>query len=230
MAKRKNNSRSGSLAMGNDSDTVTAGDAPPSERKTHLGWILSGGRHSAPNSSSFIATQSSDDTNHSTRLDDLVRQFWEVEHIFEPIARETKEELHCEEHFVNHQTRLPSGEYSVRLHMKRSLESLGDSYLQAKRRLESLERKFVSNPALHEKYSAFMNESLSLDHMSLGPKEDRHKCKYFLPHHCVIEEDSSTTKLRVVFDGCAATTSSLSLNDLLMSGPTIKAIYFTHSS
>ncbi|XP_017144470.1 uncharacterized protein LOC108157108 [Drosophila miranda] len=103
-------------------------------QKTHLGWILSGGGHSAPNSSSLIATQSSDDTNRSTRLDGLVRQFWEVEHIFEPIARATKEELQSEEHFVNHHTRLPP----LRLPMKRRLESLGDSYLQAKQRLGKL--------------------------------------------------------------------------------------------
>ncbi|XP_041451707.1 uncharacterized protein LOC121405166 [Drosophila obscura] len=110
--------------------------------------------------------------------------------------------------------------------MKRSLESLGDSYLQAKRRLENLESKFVRNPVLYSKYSAFMKEYLSLDHMSLVPNEDRHKCRYFLPHHCVIKEDSSTTKLRVVFDGSAVTTSGLSLNDLLMSGPTIQSKLF----
>ncbi|XP_041449058.1 uncharacterized protein LOC121404136 [Drosophila obscura] len=193
----------------------------PLLQKTHLGWIISGGGHSALNNSSFIATQSSDDINHSTRLDELVRQFWEVEHIFEPIVRATKEELHCEDHFVKHHTRLPSGEYSVSLPMKRSLESLGDSYLQAKRRLENLERKFVRNPVLYSKYSAFMK-----DHMSLVPNEDRHKCRYFLPHHCVIKEDSSTTKLRVVFDGSAVTTSGVSLNDLLMSGPTIQSKLF----
>ncbi|XP_041451926.1 uncharacterized protein LOC121405330 [Drosophila obscura] len=71
-----------------------------------------------------------------------------------------------------------------------------------------------------------MKEYLSLDHMSLVPNEDRHKCRYFLPHHCVIKEDSSTTKLRVVFDGSAVTTSGLSLNDLLMSGPTIQSKLF----
>ncbi|XP_041448590.1 uncharacterized protein LOC121404070 [Drosophila obscura] len=198
----------------------------PLLQKTQLGWVLSGGGHSTFNNSSFIATQSSDDTNHSTRLDELVRQFWEVEHIFEPIARATKEELHCEDHFVNHHTRLPSGEYSVSLPIKRSLESLGDSYLQAKRQLENLERKFVRSPTLYMKYSAFMKEYLSLDPMSLVPNEDRYKCRYFFPHHCVIKEDSSTTKLRVVFDGSAVTTAGLSLNDLLISGPTIQAKLF----
>lgn len=38
----------------------------------------------------------------------------------------------------------------------------------------------------------------------------------YLPHHGVIRESSTTTKLRVVFDASAKTTSGLALNDTLM--------------
>lgn len=38
---------------------------------------------------------------------------------------------------------------------------------------------------------------------------------YYLPHHAVIKESSSITKLRVVFDVSAKTTSGESLNDQL---------------
>ncbi|XP_047031145.1 uncharacterized protein LOC124638261 [Helicoverpa zea] len=41
---------------------------------------------------------------------------------------------------------------------------------------------------------------------------------YFLPHHCV-QRESTTTKLRVVFDAGAKTTSGKSLNDLQYIGP-----------
>jgi len=51
-------------------------------------------------------------------------------------------------------------------------------------------------------------------------------CRYFLPHHCVIKEDSSTTKLGVVFDGSAASSSGYSLNDVLMAGPVIQPKLF----
>ncbi|XP_062541079.1 uncharacterized protein LOC134209115 [Armigeres subalbatus] len=45
---------------------------------------------------------------------------------------------------------------------------------------------------------------------------------YFLPHHAVYKESSSSTKIRVVFDASAKTTSGLSLNDALGVGPTVQ--------
>jgi len=45
---------------------------------------------------------------------------------------------------------------------------------------------------------------------------------YFIPHHGVLHSDSSTTKLRVVFDASATTSSNLSLNDIVMAGPTFQ--------
>ncbi|XP_062538647.1 uncharacterized protein LOC134206920 [Armigeres subalbatus] len=45
---------------------------------------------------------------------------------------------------------------------------------------------------------------------------------YFLPHHAVLKPDSTTTKLRVVFDATCKTSSGLSLNDGLMIGPVVQ--------
>ena len=50
---------------------------------------------------------------------------------------------------------------------------------------------------------------------------------FYLPHHAVIKEDSTTTRIRVVFDGSAKTSSGVSLNEALMVGPTIQADLFT---
>ena len=49
---------------------------------------------------------------------------------------------------------------------------------------------------------------------------------YYLPHLCVLKGKSSTTKLRVVFDESAQTSSQVSLNDTLMVGPTIQSDMF----
>ncbi|XP_011859017.1 PREDICTED: uncharacterized protein LOC105556528 [Vollenhovia emeryi] len=45
---------------------------------------------------------------------------------------------------------------------------------------------------------------------------------FYLPHHCVIKDSSTTTKLRVVFDASSKTTSGVSFNDSLMVGPVIQ--------
>lgn len=70
-----------------------------------------------------------------------------------------------------------------------------------------------------------MDEYLNLNHMELIPEHEIDKnpaeCFYF-PHHAVIKESSTTTKLRVVFDGSMKTLSGVSLNDKLMAGPTIQ--------
>ncbi len=43
-----------------------------------------------------------------------------------------------------------------------------------------------------------------------------------LPHHAVIKEDSTTTKVRVVFDASSITSNGLSLNDNMLNGPKLQ--------
>ena len=57
------------------------------------------------------------------------------------------------------------------------------------------------NPDLKQRYSAFIIEFFSRGHLEDIPDKEIAICKsdsYYLPHHCVFKEDSSTTKLRVV--------------------------------
>ena len=51
--------------------------------------------------------------------------------------------------------------------------------------------------------------------------EGKNTC-YFLPHHPVFKETSSTTKTRVVFDGGAKTSNGLSLNNILQIGSAVQ--------
>jgi len=81
----------------------------------------------------------------------------------------------------------------------------------ARRRFKSLEAKLDRNPALKAQYSAFLREYIDLGHMSLVTKEPS-ETQFFLPHHCVHKQESTSTKLRVVFDGSAKTTSGRLLN------------------
>ena len=66
--------------------------------------------------------------------------------------------------------------------------------------------------------------------MEVIPQEEINKPSnevYYLPHHCVFKEDSTTTKLPVVFDGSAKTSNGVSLNESLMVGPVVQNDLFT---
>ena len=206
---------------------VELGPNLPILQKTKLGWIVAGGGQNIIRKSLCLAaTQKLSETSETfDTLENLIRSFWEVENNFDETPKQTKEEIDCETHFKSTHIRLPSGEYSVRLPVK-GIHNLGDSYNLALSRFKNLERKFVKSPGLKEQYSAFIQEYLELKHMTAVSSLPSDLPIYFLPHHCVHKIDSTTTKLRVVFDGSATTTSGYSLNDLLMAGPTIQPKLF----
>ncbi|XP_047106369.1 uncharacterized protein LOC124775582 [Schistocerca piceifrons] len=63
--------------------------------------------------------------------------------------------------------------------------------------------------------------------MEISNSQDIIGPRCYLPHHAVFKECSSTTKLRVVFDGSAATSNGVFLNDILMVGPTVQPYLFS---
>lgn len=50
---------------------------------------------------------------------------------------------------------------------------------------------------------------------------------FFLPPHSVLKDESLTIKVRVVLDGSAKTSSGISLNDILLTGPILQDDLFT---
>ncbi|XP_055622571.1 uncharacterized protein LOC129766130 [Toxorhynchites rutilus septentrionalis] len=120
-------------------------------------------------------------------------------------------------HFIN-----ADGKYVVRIPLKEEINVLGSSREQADRRLLSLERRFAQNPQLKVEYDLFMKEYLDLGHMDLVKEKDEHKVIYYIPLSCVAKPDSTTTKLRVVYDASAKTTTGKSLNDIQAIGPVIQ--------
>lgn len=108
-----------------------------------------------------------------------------------------------------------------------NLCELGESRMQAEKRFYALERRLERAPEMKKMYVDFINEYLSLGHCRVVNEVDSSTDgAYYLPHHCVVKLDSSTTKLRVVFDASAKSTTDVSLNDVMMIGPTVQDSLF----
>ncbi|XP_044312730.1 uncharacterized protein LOC123037356 [Drosophila rhopaloa] len=158
----------------------------------------------------------------STELQGALERFWLIEEFDSHDQGFTAEEQECERHFVANTRFLTSGRVQVCLPFKENPHMLGKSFEIAKSRFLQNERRLSRNPLLKEMYVQFMREYLDLNHMQLASDFDSQKTHYVIPHHGVLRSESTTTKLRVVFDASCKTTSNLSLNELLMIGPSIQ--------
>ncbi|XP_065075682.1 uncharacterized protein LOC135699370 [Ochlerotatus camptorhynchus] len=160
-----------------------------------------------------------------TTLEEKIERFWKIEEM-QDVPRRTKEEQDCEEHFQATVSRDATGRYVVRLPKQMGFERMiGESKDMALRRLVQLERRLDKDEELRKRYNEAMQTYLDQEHMTIIPEEELKRDKRlscYLPHHPVIKESSSTTKVRPVFDGSAKTTSNHSLNDALMTGPMIQ--------
>lgn len=155
-----------------------------------------------------------------------VAKFWEVEEVAS-IKHLSKSESECERHFSQTFYRNPSGRYVVRLPFCDKKCDLGYSYQIVKKRLYSLERRLTQNPQIYEKYSRFLDDYEKLGHMTEILGSDNIEGGYFIPHHPVFKRDSHTTKIRVVFDASSKSSSGTSLNEMLLTGPTIQEDLFS---
>ena len=101
---------------------------------------------------------------------------------------------------------------------------LGDSITRTQSNFKSLEHRLDRIPDLRKRFPNF-KKIVSLDHMDVIPKEKIKKPSndiYYLIHHCVSKEDSTTTKISAVFDGSAKTSNGVSLYESLMVGPVVQ--------
>lgn len=125
----------------------------------------------------------------------------------------------CEEYFITTHSRDSHGRYIVRLPLKKSADTLGDSKEAALRSLTRLSKKMQYDSSYRKCYSDFIHEYEALGHMSLVLAEELNYLPiYYLPHHGVLREQNRITKLRVVFNASSQTETGLSLNDILHSG------------
>lgn len=180
-------------------------------QKTKLGWIVAG-KYSSE------TPQNPLNCNISIQLPDFdLRKFWEIEAgPHEQFLSE--EEQMAQEHFLKTMSRDPiNGKFTVWLLFNNNKSELGESYSMALNRYLRLERSLTNRPDFWNEYVKFITKYIELGHMSLSRSKKQEG--YYLSHHAVIKESSLTTKLRIVFDASAKTSSGISLNDTHMNGP-----------
>lgn len=195
----------------------------PIAQRTSLGWIISGSVNSK-----HASVTNAISLHVNTELETTLKRFWEIESVIEPV-KWTSEEKICSEHFEQTHQRNECGKFVVQLPLKDNIDKLGTSKSSATARLKQLEAKFKRNPQLKERYVQFMREYESLGHMVMtAAPENLHFSRiYYIPHHAVFKEDSTTTKLRVVFDASNKTSTGLSLNECQMVGPKMQSDLYT---
>ena len=192
-------------------------------QKTRLGWIVTGNAQihrnnvaQQPKTNMCLVTSTIE-----TSTDQLMRKFWEIEEVSSKMPLVGQEDQ-CEKHFKETHTRKIDGRYIVRLPFKENKSQIGSSYDMALQRFHRLEKRLVNNNDLYAEYTEFLKEYINLGHMSDISDTDDITEGYYLPHHAVRNNASLTTKLRVVFDGSAKSSTNISLNDILRVGPTIQ--------
>ena len=160
-----------------------------------------------------------------TEDDDSLRKFWEIEdyNTKQPVL--SPEERTVLQHFKSTYSRDNHLRFIVPLLRKSGVKPLEESRIQAEERYIRLERS-VKKKGTFQEFAKVLGKYFQMKHAEPVPMEELDRqCNevYYFPMHAVRKEDSSTSKLCIVFDASTKSTSGKSLNDHLLVGPTIHA-------
>ncbi|GFV69646.1 DUF1758 domain-containing protein [Trichonephila clavipes] len=166
----------------------------PTAIPTKLGYILSGKIYAPPLKESIV----------NSSLNDQLSELWKLEEVPKTNAKIQIPDP-CEESFSKSVKRNNEGRYIVNLPFKEN-NTLGESKGKAVQLLYALENKFHKNKQFKDNFLNFMNEYLALGHMrEISQKRDDKTPNCYIPYHMVINEKSTTTKCRVVFNASSKT-------------------------
>lgn len=195
----------------------------PMAQNTKLGWILSGviDANTANASLSAFSIQ----CNYAElTIDEQLEKFWKQEEVISNNKLSGTDE-NTIKMFKETYERESDGRYCVEMLFKQdsiTKEDIGSSRSTAVARLLQMERKFERDTRFKQLYIDFMRDYLDSGHMALSCDSNTDEPVYHLPHHAVLRESSTTTKLRAVFDASAKSSTGYSLNDWQLIGPTVQ--------
>ena len=198
---------------------VTGEVGDPAAQATIFGWAVVGpARYKHPSiepvPAHHLQVQGPDDG-----LDKLVTRFWEAEEPEETEVPVSLVEEQVQTHYLNNVSYSSSScRYKVTLPRKPDMKPLGDSRTQA------LSRYFANERSINRRnvWKEFQEVVQGYRHAEPVPSHQLNLPNFYLPMHSVVKQSSTSTKLRVVFDGSAVTSSGVSLNQCLLVGPTLQ--------
>lgn len=188
-------------------------------QKTVFGWIVTGKVYQPGplySLKSFF--------NH-VELNSQLSRFWELEEVPQATQLSEVEEL-CEEHYRSTTYRNSDGRYVVSLPFRREFPSglsLGNSRHIALSQFTRNEARLLKNPDMKSHYDGVIHEYFEMGHAKVVEPPKYGAIAYYLPHHAVFKPDSTTTKLRVVFNASSPSSNGVSLNNVLYPGPVLQA-------
>ena len=194
---------------------ITGPVKTPAAQRTIFGWAIVGPVSYKADSSVAIPTHFALGQTAEDNLDALLSQFWESEEPEQEPAALSVVEEQVQAHYSDTVT------YDSSLPRRNDVPPLGDSRAQAHSRYITNEKSILRR-GIWKPFQNVVQEYLDLGHAELIPSTDpTPEQVFYLPMHSVAKQTSTSTKLRVVFDGSASTTSGISLNRSLHVGPTL---------
>ncbi|XP_041786563.1 uncharacterized protein LOC121601828 [Anopheles merus] len=172
-------------------ERIGVGSDKPVFVNTKFGWTVAGST-SATSQNRHVSTNA---VVRQDTLESTIRRFWEIDAL--PSSSSASDEDPCETFFSETTSRNNEGRLVVRLPtVKTSRISLGESKSIAQRRFFNTERRLQKNPEVYEQYRMFLKQYEELGHMELlAEPVDDSMVHCYLPHHPVLKESSSTTKV-----------------------------------
>lgn len=202
------------------SEKICKNNNLPILQNTKLGWIVAG---QLPFNNTPLNTRS----YHCCELNEQLQNLWKLDEFSANTSILSDDEQFCEDNFNQTTKRDNDGRFIVKIPFKNNLNQLGETKNFSLKRFYSLEARLNRNPQVKEMYAEFLKEYEDLGHMTKVKEDQLTTPQFFLPHHHVIREASTTTKLRVVFDGSLKSSTGLSLNNVQHSGPVLQTDLFS---
>ena len=189
-----------------------------------FGWILSGFLNSDATENHIINTN----FTHVLRFfatdrynyENDVYKFWNLDTL-----GISEKESSCYDNYLNSVKKNSDGRYEVELAFKENHPVIHDHFTLCKKRLCNTFTRLKRNSEFLKQYDNIFKEQLKTGIIEEVNEEGVIGETNYIPHHPVIRNDKTTTKLRIVFDA-SAWSDGPSLNNCLCKGPQLSPLMF----